>query len=63
MKRELPMLSIKNIQVAVEEKVIIENISLDFELGKNYCLLGKNGSGKSSLAMAIMGHPSYEVKS
>ncbi len=35
---------------------------MDFELGKNYCIIGKNGSGKSSLAMTIMGHPKYKIK-
>gem|GEM_PF-5516280 len=36
-------------------------MTLDFELGKNYCLLGKNGSGKSTLSSVLMGHPKYEV--
>ena len=57
------MLSLHNISVGVEDKQIIDDLSLEFELGKNYCILGKNGSGKSSLAMAIMWHPSYEVTS
>lgn len=57
------MLLLDKLSVAVEDKTIIQDLSLNFELGKNYCLLGKNGSGKSSLAMAIMGHPSYEVMS
>ncbi|HCY20922.1 TPA: hypothetical protein DIC40_03580 [Patescibacteria group bacterium] len=26
-------------------------------------MLGKNGSGKSSLAMTIMGHPKYIIES
>ena len=55
------MLSLKNIQVTVENKIIIDDFSLDLELGKNYCILGKNGSWKSSLAMAIMWHPSYSI--
>ena len=55
------MLLLEKLSIAVENKNIIQDLSLNFELGKNYCLLGKNGSGKSSLAMAIMGHPSYEV--
>lgn len=55
------MLFLQNITISVEEKTIINNLSLNFELGKNYCLLGKNGSGKSSLAMAVMGHPSYTI--
>lgn len=55
------MLSIKNLTLQVEEKQILNGVSFDFEQGKNYCILGKNGSGKSSLAMAITGNPKYEV--
>ncbi|MEI6117797.1 MAG: ATP-binding cassette domain-containing protein [bacterium] len=55
------MLSLKNLSVHVEDTTILDNISMDFELGKNYCVIGKNGSGKSSLAMAIMGHPKYII--
>lgn len=55
------MLSLQHISVNVWEKEIIRDVSLDFELGKNYCILWKNGSGKSSLAMTLMGHPNYEV--
>lgn len=54
------MLAIKNVSVEVEWKEVLHDISLQFELAKNYCILGKNWSGKSSLAMAIMGHPKYE---
>lgn len=56
------MLSLEKISVSVEDKHILNEVSLQFELGKNYCLLGKNGSGKSSLAMAIMGHPFYKIE-
>lgn len=55
------MLSIKNLSVQVEEKKILNQISFDFKDGKNYCILGKNWSGKSSLAMAITGNPKYEI--
>lgn len=55
------MLSIKNLSIQVDKKTIIDGISMDLELGKNYCIIGKNGSGKSSLAMSIMGHPKYEI--
>ena len=56
------MLSLHDISLFIEDKQILDHVSMSFELGKNYCLLGKNGSGKSSLAMAVMGHPSYEIK-
>ncbi len=55
------MLTIKNLSVQVDEKTIIDDISMDFELGKNYCIIGKNGSWKSSLAMTVMGHPKYVI--
>ena len=55
------MLAIKNLSVEVDNKTIIDDISMNFKLGKNYCIIGKNGSGKSSLAMTIMGHPKYIV--
>jgi len=55
------MLSIKNISVSVGEKEILNQISYDFELWKNYCILWKNGSWKSSLAMTLMWHPKYEI--
>lgn len=57
------MLNIKDLNVTVDGKQIIKNISLNFESGKNYCILGKNWSWKSSLAMTIMWHPKYTVKS
>ena len=55
------MLTIKKLSVSVEDKTIIDNISMNFDVGKNYCVIGKNGSGKSSLAMTIMGHPKYII--
>ena len=57
------MLSIKDLSVSVWEKEILNQISCDFDLWKNYCILWKNGSGKSSLAMTLMWHPKYEVTS
>jgi len=33
------MLKIKNLSVNIEEKKLLDKISLEFELGKNYCIL------------------------
>lgn len=57
------MLEIKNLLVKVEDKTLLNNITMQFELGKNYCILGKNWSWKSSLAMTIMGNSKYKIES
>ena len=56
------MIKIQNLKVKVtwEEKEILKGINIDFELWKNYCLLWKNWSGKSTLSSFLMGHPKYE---
>jgi len=57
------MLEIKNISINTQDKSLLHNISMDFQLWKNYCILGKNWSWKSSLAMTIMGNSKYILKS
>ncbi len=57
------MFSIKNISVAIQEKEIIKDLSLDCLPGSVHIIMGPNGSGKSSLVSAIMGQPRYEIKS
>ncbi len=54
------MIEIKNLHVGVEDKKILQWVSLDFELGKNYCILWKNGSGKSTLSSFLMWFPKYK---
>ena len=56
------MLEINNLNVYVENKQILHDINLKFKTGKNYCILWQNGSGKSSLALTIMGHPKYKIE-
>lgn len=57
------MITIKNLTVSVENKIILKNISYTFEPGKVYAIMGPNGSGKSTLANTIMGHPVYTIDS
>ncbi len=56
------MIQLKNLKVTVEWKEILRDMSISFEKGKTYFLLGQNGSGKSSLALTLMGHPKYHVQ-
>lgn len=53
------MLELKNITISVGEKQIIKNLNFTFEKQTTTIILGHNGSGKSSLALAIAGHPRY----
>lgn len=57
------MLEIKDLTVKVEDKVIINNMSLVVDKGQIEALMGPNGSGKSTLACTLAGHPDYEVVS
>jgi Fe-S cluster assembly ATP-binding protein len=54
-------MDIKHISVAIDQKVIITDLSLQVKPGSTHALMGPNGSGKSSLAYALMGHPHYTV--
>lgn len=57
------MLKLNNITASIQDKIILEDFSFEFEKGKTYAIMGPNGSGKSTLANVIMGHPAYELKS
>ena len=56
------MIQIKNLKIKVLDKQILNWVSLNFELGKNYLLLWKNGSWKSSLSSFLMWNPVYEYE-
>ncbi len=55
------MIKIKKLKVSAWDKEILKWVSMDFELGKNYCLLGTNWSGKSTLSSTLMWSPKYKV--
>jgi Fe-S cluster assembly ATP-binding protein len=54
-------LVIKNLHVNIEGKEIIKGFDLTIAKGEIHALMGPNGTGKSTLAYVLMGHPSYEV--
>ena len=55
------MLEIKNLQVKVEEKQILNGINLTVRPGEVHAIMGPNGSGKSTLASVLAGREDYEV--
>lgn len=56
-------LDIKHLSVFLNERQILSDIHISIEAGTVHVLMGPNGSGKSTFASALMGHPSYEVRS
>ncbi|MEN2768377.1 Fe-S cluster assembly ATPase SufC [Ornithinibacillus xuwenensis] len=54
-------LEIKNLHVSIEGKEILKGVNLTIKGGEFHAVMGPNGTGKSTLASAIMGHPKYEV--
>jgi len=55
-------LSIKNLRVSIEDKLILKDLSLEVNQGEIHAIMGPNGSGKSTMAYALAGHPKYEVE-
>jgi len=54
-------LSIRDLHVSIAGKEILKGVDLTIRQGEVHALMGPNGTGKSTLAYALMGHPSYEV--
>jgi Fe-S cluster assembly ATP-binding protein len=55
------LLEIKNLHVEVEDKKILNGLTLTVEKGQVAAIMGPNGSGKSTLAYVLAGKPGYEV--
>jgi Fe-S cluster assembly ATP-binding protein len=55
------MLEIKNLSVSIEDKLILDNLSLSVNAGEVAAIMGPNGSGKSTLAYVLAGKPAYKV--
>lgn len=54
-------LVIRNLHVNIEGKEILKGLDLTLPKGEVHAIMGPNGTGKSTLAYTMMGHPSYEV--
>ena len=56
-----PLFQIENLHVAVEGKKVLNGVNLTIHRGEVHAIMGRNGTGKTTLAYTLMGHPKYEV--
>lgn len=54
-------LKIINLHASVEDKKILKGVDLVVNTGEVHAIMGPNGTGKSTLAGAIMGNYKYEI--
>ncbi len=56
------MLNIKNLEVKVDNRNILNGLNLDIKPSEVHAIMGPNGSGKSTLANILSGKNGYEIK-
>lgn len=58
---KMPELKITNLHVKVDGEEILKGVNLIVSTGQVHAIMGPNGTGKSTLAYTLMGHPRYLV--
>jgi Fe-S cluster assembly ATP-binding protein len=59
----MSQLEIKDLHISIGEKPIVKGFTLTVRQGEVHAIMGPNGTGKSTLAKAIAGHPDYTITS
>jgi Fe-S cluster assembly ATP-binding protein len=57
----MSQLEIKDLHIAIGDKPIVKGLTLTIRQGEVHAIMGPNGTGKSTLAKAIAGHPDYKI--
>jgi Fe-S cluster assembly ATP-binding protein len=57
----MALLEVKNLQVEVGGKKILNGLDLTVNTGEVHAIMGPNGSGKSTLSYVLAGKPGYQV--
>ena len=56
------LLEIRNLHAGIGDTQILKGIDLSIAPGEIHAIMGRNGSGKTTAANIIMGHPDFEVE-
>jgi Fe-S cluster assembly ATP-binding protein len=57
----MSQLEINDLHISIGDKPIVKGLNLTIKQGEVHAIMGPNGTGKSTLAKAIAGHPDYHV--
>ena len=58
----MSLLEIKDLHAGIDGNEILKGINLKIGPGEIHAIMGRNGSGKTTTANIIMGHPDFEVE-
>ncbi|MGY8703002.1 MAG: Fe-S cluster assembly ATPase SufC [Candidatus Poseidoniales archaeon] len=62
MESEEPLLKIVNLHAGIEDTKILKGINIEIGAGEIHAIMGRNGSGKTTTANIIMGHPDFDIE-
>ncbi len=57
----MSQLEIKDLHINLGDRPIVKGVTLTIKPGEVHAIMGPNGTGKSTLAKAIAGHPDYQI--
>ena len=57
----MPILEINNAELSIDDKKILNGLSLNVNKGETHAIMGPNGSGKSTLSYMLAGRDGYDL--